>query len=439
MDAVDGEHTTGTKGRRVAAAALALFLVTFALYRWASAPALYNTSDPLLIVPSSLSLLHDGDLDLSEFGSAIDPNFYGVLMLDGHPYNRYPVGTSLLILPAVWLADRLLPPDETPMAHALRIASVVAKGLAALSVALLFVLLVTLTDSPWTALGLALVFGFATVHLPIHAGGLFTHNAVIPEILVALLLLVQRDAARVALAALPLAAAFVTRPTCAPGIACLRIYVARHRPDAWRRFALLAGTLALLFVGWSVWMYGALLPPYYVSYDRTAPYVMSPLRFAEGLAGHLVSPNRGLFVFTPILGFSLWGMARVLRSRAPLAPFYRTLSLAVVAHWLTISIMARKWWAGWSFGPRHVVEILPLLVVLLVPAIDAFRASPRLVRALVTPIGAAALAWSLFVAIHGATSPAPQAWNASPESVDEHPERIWDWHDMQILRGTAWQ
>jgi hypothetical protein len=46
---------------RVAATALALFLVTGALYRMAAVPGFYNTSDPLLIVPSSLSLLHDGD------------------------------------------------------------------------------------------------------------------------------------------------------------------------------------------------------------------------------------------------------------------------------------------------------------------------------------------------------------------------------------------
>jgi len=442
-EARDADHlargAAGTGRWRVAALALVLFALTLALYRQASAPALYNTTDPLLIVPSSLSLLHDGDLDLSEFGSAVDPEFYGVVLIDGRPYNRYPVGTSLLILPIVWFADHVLPPSETPMALALRIASIAAKVLAAVSVALLFVLLVELTGEPRLALGLALVFGFATVHLPIHAGGLFTHNAVIPEILVALLLLVEPDRRLVALAALPLAAAFVTRPTSAPVIACLSLYVARHRPEAWPRYALYGGLLGALFVAWSLWMYGALLPPYYVSYDGSSPYVMSASRFAEGLVGHLVSPNRGLFAFTPIVAFALWGMLRALGARSPRAAFYRALSLAVVVHWVTISLIARKWWAGWSFGPRHVVEILPLLIVLLVPAIDAFRGSSRRVRAVLAPVAAAALAWSLFVAIHSATSAEPQAWSAVPVSVDEHPERIWDWRDLQVLRGTRWQ
>jgi len=423
---------------RVALAALVLFLSTGALYRLASAPALSNASDPLLIVPSSLSLLHDGDLDLSEFGSAIDPTFYGVVLLDGRPYNRYPVGTSLLILPVVWTADQLLPATETPMVRALWIASIAAKVLAALSVALLYVLLVELTDRPWLALALALTFGFATVHLPIHAGGLFTHNAVIPVLLAALLLLVVDDGRHAAWAALPLVLAFTTRPTCAPVIVLLSAFVAYHRPQAWRTYALLGATCVVAFVAWALWVYGTVLPPYYFSYDHTAPYVMSLPRFAQGLVGHLVSPNRGLFMFTPVLVFSLWGMAAACSSRSPHAALYRTLAVGVVLHWIMISFLARKWWAGWSVGPRHLAEIVPLLVVLLVPAIDAVRTSSRSVKLAIAPIAAAAFLWGLFVAMHGATSPAPLFWNASPTNVDEHPERVWDWHDMQILRGVAW-
>ena len=421
-------------GERAAAAALVLFLATGALYGLAVVPSLANASDPILIVPTTLSLLRDGDLELSELGDAIDPGHYAVVHLDGLPYNRYPIGTSLLILPIVWLADRLLPPSDTPMAHAFAIAAIAGKVLAALSVALLFVLLVELTRAPWLALGLSLVFGFATVHLPIHAGGLFTHNAVIPLLLAAMLLVVRRDGRDAAWAAVPLALAFVTRPTCVPAVVVTSAWIARHHPAAFPRFAFLGGTIGVLFVGWSLWLYGTPLPPYYTSYDHTAPYVMSIGRFVQGLVGHLVSPNRGVLVFTPILAFSLWGMARTLRSHGPHAAFYRMVALIVVVHWVMISVMARKWWAGWSFGPRHLVEMLPLLVLLLVPAIEAARASSRRVQALLAPPVAMALAWSLFVAIHGASSPAPGAWNSTPSNVDDHAERVWDWRDMQVLR-----
>ena len=419
------------------AIACVLFVATAAAYRMASAPALSNDSDPLLNVPSSLSLLYDGDLDLSEFADAIHPGFHGVLFLDGRPYNRYPVGTSLLVLPIVWLADRLLPPLEPPMARALWMASIAAKVLAAAAVALLFLLLVDLTGRVGLALGLALVFGFATPHLPTHAGGLFTHNAVIPLLLLALLFLVHEGGRHAVRAAPVLVFAFVTRPTCVPAILILTLYVAGRHPRVLPRFVLVGAAGGAAFAAWSLWMYGTPLPPYYWSYDHTSPYVMSLGRFADGLAGHLVSPNRGVFVFAPILGFAVWGMYLTSRPAAPHPWLYRTLSLIVVTHWVMISVMARKWWGGWSFGPRHFVEMVPLLVVLLVPAVDAFRTAPRAAQAVLAPVAVAALGWSLFVAVHGATSPAPIAWNYEPSNVQHHPERIWDWNDLQVLRGVA--
>jgi hypothetical protein len=157
----------------------------------------------------------------------------------------------------------------------------------------------------------------------------------------------------------------------------------------------------------------------------------------EGLAGHLVSPNRGLLVFAPVLGFAGCGAAQVWRSRAPQAPLYRTLALVVLTHWVMVSLLARKWWGGWSYGPRHVVEVTPLLVVLLMPALDAFRQASPGARHGLAAAGAAALAWSAFLALHGATSPAPQRWNADPVNVDEHPERVWDFRDLQALRGVG--
>jgi hypothetical protein len=439
VDAVRGGDTARTlAGTRTLVAAIALFVATLALYWPVVVPAGANAMDPLLTVPTSLSLLHDGDLALDEFGGFIDPTFYGVVHLDGHPYNRYPVGTSLLILPVVWLADAWIPGPTADPSRSMAIAAVAAKVLAALSVALLFALVVRLTGDSRLALGLALVFGFATMHLPIHAGGLFTHNAVIPLLLATLLLALREDGGA-AWAAVPLVAAFVTRPTSAPVLVVVAGWMALHRARAFPPFASGAAGLGALFVTWSLWIYGAILPPYYTGYDASSPYVMSPARFAEGLAGYLVSPHRGVFVFTPILAFSLWGMALSIRSRAPHASFYRMLALAVVVHWLMISVMARKWWGGWSLGPRHVAEVFPLLVVLLVPAVDAARAASARLRLLLAPAAALALGWSLFVAVHGATSNAPQRWNSVPTNVDQHPERLWDWSDLQILRGTAWK
>jgi hypothetical protein len=420
--------------------ALALFVGVWLVYRTDTISQGYNLSDPLLLVPTSMSMLYDHDLELSEFTADVDPQFHGLLFLDGRPYNRYPIGASLLVLPLVWLEGPPGPGVE-PMDHALFIAGSVAKKLAALSVALLFLLLVTITDRVGRALALSLLFAFATPHYPIHAGGLWTHNAVLPLVLVALLLLAVRDGRHAWSAAIPLAFAFITRPTTAPLIATLSVYVLVRHPRQAPVFALGGLVIAGIFCAWSQYMYGMLLPPYYRGLHT--PTMTAGMRFSQNapvaLVGNLVSPNRGLFVFVPVFLFSVWGIVQAFRSSGRHADLLRAIAIVVVAHWVMISTYGSKWWAGWSFGPRNFMDVLPLFVVLLVPAIDAFdELNPR-VRAAVGSVASLAVAWSLFVAVYGANASGPHAWSAQPLDIDLHPERLWDWHDMQIMRGTGLQ
>jgi hypothetical protein len=180
-----------------------------------------------------------------------------------------------------------------------------------------------------------------------------------------------------------------------------------------------------------------MLPPYYLGvHGLTGRRVMPGTPTAAKLIGNLVSPNRGLLVFAPVLAFSFWGMARSLRSSERHAALHRAVTLAVAVHWVMISAMG-GWWAGWSFGPRNFMDVLPLFVLLLVPAWHGLDAASRFTRRLAVPAGATALAWSLFVAVRGATSFEPHEWNRTPIGINQAPERVWDWRDMQILRGIT--
>jgi len=308
-------------------------------------------------------------------------------------------------------------------------------------VALLFLLLATITDRVGLALALALLFAFGTPHYPIHAGGLWTHNAVLPLVLVALLLLAVRDGRHAWSAAIPLGLAFITRPTTAPLIAVLSVYVlVRHRRQA-PAYALIGLAIAGIFCGWSQYMFGTLLPPYYRGFHSPRATIAMGLGRdpSAALVGNLVSPNRGLFVFVPVFLFSVWGSVHAFRSSGRHTALLRALAIVVVAHWVMISSVGTRWWAGWSFGPRNFMDVLPLFVVLLVPAIDAFGELPARARAAVGSLASLAVAWSLFVAVYGANVMAPHLWNSEPVNIDLHPERVWKWRDMQIMRGTGLQ
>ena len=66
------------------------------------------------------------------------------------------------------------------------------------------------------------------------------------------------------------------------------------------------------------------------------------------------------------------------------------------------------WWGGWSFGYRPIVDTMPLLAVLILPAIDTILES----RFWTKIMFAAALTWSIAVQVTGAFAYDLVGWNA---------------------------
>ena len=121
-----------------------------------------------------------------------------------------------------------------------------------------------------------------------------------------------------------------------------------------------AGICFALFLLWSRSAFGTWLPAYYsaarLGVDRQPVWV--------GILGNLVSPSRGIFVYSP---FFLLGVIAVVAfwKRLP----FRTLAVLCLCWFglhLWLSARAASWWGGWSFGPRLLTDASLALVVLLV-------------------------------------------------------------------------
>ena len=145
-----------------------------------------------------------------------------------------------------------------------------------------------------------------------------------------------------------------------------------------------------------------------------------------GAAGLLVSPSRGLLIYSPIvlIAFAGW-VAR--------APTFRDrgigwLSAAAIVQFCVYASYS-VWWGGHTFGPRYLLDVLVLLTPSAAIALDAVLRSR--VRRVVCAL---ALGWSIVVSGTGAFFSDP--WNTTPDDVDRHHERLWDWRDPQIVR--AW-
>jgi hypothetical protein len=168
-------------------------------------------------------------------------------------------------------------------------------------------------------------------------------------------------------------------------------------------------------------------------------YTLDPLRALTAFAGLLVSPSRGLFVFSPVLGFAFVGALRLTRSSDPVARLLLLLLCACVA--LTIQYSFYDyWWAGFTYGPRFLTDtaaVAALILAYLIPEepVRVYRRTISSAGLTVTFVVLAA--WSVCVQIVGTNSGAAGSqWNAVPISVDRNPDRIWHLVDSQIERNA---
>lgn len=143
-------------------------------------------------------------------------------------------------------------------------------------------------------------------------------------------------------------------------------------------------------------------------------------------AGLLVSPSRGLLVFSPIAAFAALGFAGARREgwRSDLAWG----SVAAAAQFALYSFYA-VWWGGHTFGPRYALDALPMLVPLAAAGFPILAGS-RVLRF----IAAACLAWSIAAAAAGAFIYPADTWNTDPADVDRAHDRLWEWRDSQLER-----
>jgi hypothetical protein len=232
-------------------------------------------------------------------------------------------------------------------------------------------------------------------------------------------------------AGIPLACAYIIRPTNSLSVLGLTAYVfVAHRKYVVRTL-LLAALVALPFLLYNWGTYGALLSPYYMP-----GRIGSNARFLEALAGNLISPARGLLVFAPICLLAPYGVYLKWRG-GRLETLDVILCLIVILHWIVISSFPH-WWAGHSYGPRFFSDVVPYLAYLMIPAL-AQMSRPASAGQMAYVVSVAALvAFSGFVHWSGATQEATYEWNDRPISVDAVPSRLWDPHDPQFLRGQAW-
>jgi len=421
--------------------ALALALILLCIYNLNFRHG--STVDTISTTALPVSIIEEGNFDLDEFRTLLSTNtraldvaliyFGGIQERDGHLVSSYPLGAAVLAAPFFAIAKQA---GYLQQWHQYRVTGKVAASfMVALSAAFIYLTLLLFIENRAAWL-IALLFGLGTSAWSISSQELWQHGPgtlCLAIAVYALALLEQKPSHRLGfIAGLFLGLAVYCRLLNAIPTAALSLFMLFHQRKYLAAYVAPLAAMAVVIAHYNLTTYGSLGGGYDAIYlskvhawrhlDSSSAYT-NPL--LKGLADVLISPSRGLLIYSPflIVGF----VAAPVLALRPHFALQRYLALWVA---LMCIVLAKNtlWWGGASFGPRYFSETcvaLALLTGAAWPYLQRHRALLGLF--LVSGI------FSVFVHGTGAFF-APCGWESVPSLTDIKTERFWDWHDTEITR-----
>jgi len=303
----------------------------------------------------------------------------GVPGVYGHFYSKYGPGQSLAALPLFVIGralSPLVPPYFAPELP-IMVSSLLPAIVTALTVELFFLTAIELGATARGAVVLSLVYLLATPTV-VYAAQWFSEPLTACALLAAVYALL-RDRRTPApwwpiLAGAALAAAVCTRLDALLFVPPLFVYLLIPREDrAARAFSFIL-PLGIALVGLASYNADRFGSPFESGYgianavdafanrDAHPPHTLFSL--AQGLYGLLLSPGKGLLEYAPPVLLAPLGAALLwARRRTETALLLALFLIGLVAH---ANVLIR-WLGGWSWGPRFLIPVLPIALLLLAP------------------------------------------------------------------------
>ncbi|MDP2776146.1 MAG: hypothetical protein Q8O48_00755 [Anaerolineales bacterium] len=415
-----------------------VFLVVFFIY--ILCPVTTST-DSRWTFYISMSMLREHNTNLDEYAHLMEDRDFRVVYLDNHIYPYFPLGVPIISVPFVWGMDKVFDlrystdfatylTDHFPDGRLAKIEKIAASFISALA-AVLFYLLVSLRLDKWRSLLLTFIFAFSTPMLSTASRALWQHGLSVLCLTTALWMILRGSSNKwwMFFVGALLGFSYIVRPTNSLSLFFLTLYILiNHRKDLAFYFTGLLIPITILVID-SLRVYHSILPPYYLPQRLGAN-----LDFFNALLGNLISPNRGLFISTPIFLISMFGIYLVVRDGyMVLKSVEPYLVLILITHWVTISSFD-NWYGGWSLGPRLFTDMASYLAYFIIPVLEEKRLWSLQWWKVVL---GTALMLSTLVHFRYVSSIYPMMWNGKPVAIVQAPERVWDLSDLQVLRGTC--
>jgi len=390
-----------------------------------------TSGDSELTIPTAISIVKQGDTDLIEFvkDNKINMRYTGQ-WVGSHYYNRYPLGPSIVAIPFVYVLSKILNNDVVLFCYP-NVELLIASFIVALCSLFIYLLSRQYLNKIQSLL-LTFIFAFCTSAWSTASRALWQHGPSMLMLTITLYLfgLAKKKPYLVQFTGLTLLLSFLMRPLNAISTAIFTVFILVYHRKYFLKYVLWVVIFLILYFIYNLSKSGAILPLYYLAH-----YPLVKETFFEAFIGNAISPSRGLFIFSPIFLFSGYGVYLKIKNKTFEGLDFFILAIIFI-HWVRISLM-RQWWFGYSIGPRGLSDMIPYFIYFLIPVFSQLFNIKSLKSNLITFIFISLVMLSFFINYRCANDQRINAWNYEPNSIDKHSERVWDWNDIQFLRGMV--
>lgn len=405
------------------------FFMLFIFISVIRSPVSYTGSDPRASLLLSQVLIEDQSIKLDKYK---DENYgYAIHKKNDHYYYYFPIGTSISSIPFVWFETKVLNNDMNNRRHDAFAQKQIA-GIVSVLIFLLLYLIAKIYFTSNTSVIISFVYWMGTSLSSTLGQALWSQDFATLYALLSIYLMLKIVKVNknifYTLLGLTLFMAYLTRPTMSLlSISVILYLFVNHKKLIAIKTAGIVGLLLGIFILFSLSEFNQLLPDYYM------PKRLSSETFWIAFYGNLISPARGILIFSPFLFIFLLNPKRIYQV------FKNDKTLLVFVAWIiTHLIFISKfphWWAGWSYGPRFMVDVLPAIFLLFVIFLsDTYKIGSSLEKRLVSLFLIVTISMSIyFNFIQGLyNSYAGKKWNVSP-NIDENTKYLFDWKYPQFF------
>lgn len=387
-------------------------------------------SDPRCTFAVSKALLEDHTIRIDAYKDVLGGH-HCVRQYNGHSYDYFPLGTSVIVLPVVTIADSL-GMDVVGDAGNVKLQKLIVMFIIP-AIFIAFYLLGRLYVSQEAAYAIALISVLGSSLTSSLGTALWSQCLSVLLTAIVLLIMARHDEGEAHLNPYLLGGllflAYLTRPTAS--LLVLLVFAYFILKKDWRTFgktAAASGLLLLGFVGFSLAEYSMVLPPYYIN------RLTSDSSFFMVLYGLLLSPARGLLTFSPFLLIVI-GLAVYMRQSFRRNALFLLLLLWPVVHLIIVSRFP-SWFGGWSYGARLLTDSFPAWVLLSHILWREFSRNAHGRKVMVAVVGAYLILGSLAVygnAVQGLYNPWIQSWNYCMDTFKKKEDALFSWKSAQFL------